>query len=444
MGVFMRVFLGFCLYILDIPVIFWLYYRCLEREPLVWKRGRYPLLVLHICSGVWSILDYLGKGPADVRTPIKFLMIFLIVECFFLANILWAKKGMGAFAKTSVFLGIFRIITLGIPLEMERRTLEGLGRLPVEADYIPAVVTAVMLEVVSFFLAAWILNRRLLEKLPALITKLLAGIFTCLTLVYSLGSLTLEKQPEFLLAASLFLAAGAAFILLRCQKQAIRREAYYFRQQARVFEDYSVALDRQNTIVRQVSYDMSTYLADMKRLAKNGADESMDEATWKMQQEYGKLAFVEYSNNRSVNAILQRKLEVCRARKIRTQIDLTQFDGGFVENTDWLGIFFCLFENAIEACVRMEPGLERFIRVKAQCASGFEVIVVLNSKQPGQKSGNGRHTTKGSSYEYGVGLHILEELVGKYGGSVICREEEDTFQTTISLQVRDKRRGRTA
>lgn len=390
--------------------------------------------------GVSGGLNYLGKGPEGLFYMIELLSVVLILEVLFLANILWAKKGTRAMVKTVLALSVFRTLTLALPLGIEKATLKELTAIPVDMDYMPALIGTIVLEGVSFFGFAWILNRRFFEKIPLLIGKLLAGILTGGILAYALIMMVLDGKPAFLCAAALCLAFGSGGALLWCQRRIMRGEFYFFRQQGRIFEDYSVALDRQNNIVRQMSYDMNGYLADMKRLVKKNDSKAMDEATWKMQQEYGKLAFVEYSNNRSVNALLHRKLEVCRARKIRTQVDLAQFEGGFVENTDWLAMFFCLFDNAIEACVGMEPGRERFIRVKAKCASGFEVLVFLNSRQPGLKSRDGRHTTKGNSSAYGMGLHILEEIVGKYGGTVICKEEKDTFQTTVSLQVREKRR----
>ena len=432
----MKMILGICMYLLDIPVILWLYYRCLEKEPLVFRRGRYPLLFLHVFLGACCLMSRLGN---TFFTTLAAFAAVLVLETFFLINILWAKRGMDAFVKTTVFLSIFRLLTLGTPAWISHYTLAPLETIPVGKDYVPAAAGAGLSVAAGFFLLAWILNRRFFEKVPCLVQRLAAGLISMGVLGYELYILSLAEEPIFLLTAAFLLAAGGGIVLLLCQKRAIRGEAYSIRQQRRIFEDYSVALDRQNTIVRQMSHDIGGYLTEMKRLAKEDKGEAMDEATWKIQSEYGKLAFVEYSNNRLVNAVLHRKLEVCRAKKIRTQIDLAQFDGGFVENTDWLEIFFCLFDNAVEACSRLERGRERFIRVKAKCAGGFEVIVFLNSKEPGQKSGNGRHTTKGSSYEYGVGLHSLEEILGKYGGTVICKEEEDTFQTTVSIQVREKK-----
>lgn len=437
----MRILMGICMYLLDIPVMMWIYYRGLEREPEVWRRGRYPLLALHVLCGIFCLCRTQEEKFGEWAEAWAAFCIILILEFFFLANIFWAKKGMRAFIKTSVFLGSFRVLSLGIPCILEQIFVKGLDRIPVGTDYIPAVLGAILSGGAGFFLSAWILERHFYEKLPIILRSSLAVLGTAGVLVYSLIILIFQERGELLLAAVLVFAGGAVTALLWSQRRAIRGEAFYFRKQKRIFEDYSVALDRQNTIVRQMSHDLGVYLKEMKQMIKRGDTKAMEEAAWHLQKEYGALAFVEYSNNRLVNAVLHRKLEVCREQKIRTQIDLAQFDGGFVENTDWLGIFFCLFDNAIEACSGQERGKERFIRVKVKCVAGFEVIVFLNSRQPGRRSRDGRHTTKGSPYEYGVGLHILEEIVGKYGGTVICSEKEDSFQTTVSLQVRDKRQG---
>lgn len=314
-----------------------------------------------------------------------------------------------------------------------------LDRIPLDVDELPVVAAAILLTVLVFFLDAWILNRNFYEKLPKRVCSVFTGGLAIGLTGTGLFLLDQSEWDGFLLAVTCSYLLGGAFSLLCVQKRRLRGERYYFRQQKRVLEDYSLALERQNLMVRQLSQDVNEYLSDMKRLALTGGEKEMDEASWKLQQEYGKLAFVEYSGNRAVNALLQRKLEFCRARKIRVQVDLAQFDSGFVENTDWLGIFIALFDHAVDNCLDMEPGRPRFIRVKAKCAYGFEVLVFQNSRQDSLKSRKRRKSAGGSTYKYGEGMYLLEKIVEKYGGSVICQEGPDTFQTTISLQVKEKR-----
>lgn len=436
----MKVLLGASMYLLDIPVVLWLYYRCLEKENGIWRRGKYPLLILHGAAGLFGCLNYLGIGPEGFFYACWILTLLLAEEFAFLVGILWGEKGMQAIGKSFIFILLFRGLVLGGTAFLEKVFMGRLRRLPINQDYLPVLGAAVLLTVLVFLLEAWILSWNLYEKLPKLLRK---GLSFLLALGLTGLGLFLLDQSEwdgFLLAAAACYFSGGGLVLLNAQQRRIRGERYYFRQQKRVLEDYSLALERQNLMIRQLSQDVNTHLSVMKRLALTGREKEMDEAAWRLQQEYGKLAFVEYSSNRAVNALLQRKLELCRARKIRVQVDLAQFDSGFVENTDWLGIFITLFDNAVDACLDMEPGRHRFIRVKAKCAYGFEVIVFQNSRQPGRRSKNGRKTTKGSAYEYGEGLYMLEKIVEKYGGNVICQEGADTFQTTISLQIKERQK----
>ena len=436
----MKVLLGVALYLLDIPVILWLYYRCLERENEIWRRGKYPLLVLHGAAGLFGCLSYLGIGPEGFFSACWILALLLAEEFAFLAGILWGEEGMQGFWKSVLFIGMFRGMILGGTALAGGLYRKSLDRLPVDRDQLPALAAAVGLMLLLFFLAAWILQKNLYEKLPKLVRSAL-GLLLALGLTGTgLFQLDQSEWDGFLLAAAAGYLLGGGLVLTCEQRRRIRGEKYYFRQQKRVLEDYSLALERQNQMVRQLSQDVNTHLSAMKRLALTGREKEMDEASWRLQQEYGKLAFVEYSSNRAVNALLQRKLELCRARKIRVQVDLAQFDSGFVENTDWLGIFITLFDNGVDDCLDLEPGRQRFIRVKAKCAYGFEVLVFQNSRQPGRRSRKGRKNLWENPSSYGEGLYLLEKIVKKYGGNVICQEGTDTFQTTISLQVKERQK----
>lgn len=326
----MKVFLGISLYLLDIPVILWLYYRCLEKEKEVWRRGRYPLLVLHGAAGIFGFLNSLGIGPEGFFFACWILTLLLAEEFFFLAWILWGEKSRQIFGKSLIFISTFRGLVVGGTFLTETLSRKRLDRIPLDVDELPVVAAAILLTVLVFFLDAWILNRNFYEKLPKRVCSVFTGGLAIGLTGTGLFLLDQSEWDGFLLAVTCNYLLVGAFSLLCVQKRRLRGERYYFRQQKRVLEDYSLALERQNLMVRQLSQDVNEYLSDMKRLALTGREKEMDEASWKLQQEYGKLAFVEYSGNRAVNALLQRKLEFCRARKIRVQVDLAQFDSGFV------------------------------------------------------------------------------------------------------------------
>ena len=162
----MKVFLGISLYLLDIPVILWLYYRCLEKEKEVWRRGRYPLLVLHGAAGIFGFLNSLGIGPEGFFFACWILTLLLAEEFFFLAWILWGEKSRQIFGKSLIFISTFRGLVVGGTFLTETLSRKRLDRIPLDVDELPVVVAAILLTVLVFFLDAWILNRNFYEKLP--------------------------------------------------------------------------------------------------------------------------------------------------------------------------------------------------------------------------------------------------------------------------------------
>lgn len=431
----MRAFFGVIYYILHIPVILWIYYRCLETEVQIWKRGKYGLLIFQVFHALFSFYAFYAKENAGLAGSVGDSLNILTAVMFFLMVVLWAEKGIGAFLKTEFFLGIYWGLQRGIAGII--RGILKFGGLSFESrEYFLLSLGAVLVMVVVFVVGAWVLNKGLYEKIPGLLVQFLILVWLVYDLAVPFWQMGIAEKSGM---KGLFLAM--VFVLLGCltgsliyfQRQSIRRINYDRRQQDQLFLEYYTALDRQNTMARQMGHDMSNHLRVMKQLAEQNDREEMDILTGNLKEEYGKYQCPDLCSNRMVNALLYRKLEVCREKKIRTQIDLAQFEGGYIENTEWLCLFFNLFNNAIEACSKVEKGRERFIHVRAKCAGGFEVIVFQNSRNPG-KTGLRRNT-----YERGLGLHILTEIAEKYGGTVICKEEKDTFQTTVSLQVREKR-----
>lgn len=116
----------------------------------------------------------------------------------------------------------------------------------------------------------------------------------------------------------------------------------------------------------------------MKRLALTGGEKEMDEASWKLQQEYGKLAFVEYSGNRAVNALYRENWSSAGPERSGYRWILPSLTAALWKTQTGWGSSLLFLDHVVDNCLDMEPGRPRFIRVKAKCAYGFEVLVFQN------------------------------------------------------------------
>lgn len=119
---------------------------------------------------------------------------------------------------------------------------------------------------------------------------------------------------------------------------------------------------------------------------------------------------------------------------------MAHFVSGRVDDVDWLSIFYNLFDNAIESCMRMENSQERFINVKSQYRAGYQVLIFCNARSgetralEAKREGNFK-TSKKDKFCHGLGLDIVKGIVKKYEGSMECKEEEKVFRTLVSLRV---------
>ena len=386
----MKVLMGVTVCFLELPVLAWLCYRCLEREQEVWRKGKWFLtLMLLIYGGASGYRYWQGKETALELNAALGLLVWAV---FLFINLMWAREGLRSFGAGCVFCAVFLLMFRGLPELLEYTPFAERQEI-----FLACSIGALVLSVLFLGL---ILMKGWYWKIPGRVQVVLAlaasgfWLGDCFVKAFLAG----EKDHTLLVFVMLALVLGFGAVSLFCFEKNRKREMFYLHRQEQLFEDYSTVLYRYYTVVSQ-SEDAGRNL-------------------------------LEHCSNRMVNAALFWKLKECREKKIRVKLDLTQFEGGYVENTDWLKLFSGLFDHAIEECAGLERGKERFIRVRSRCAGGFEVIVFLHSRNKERK---------GKAFEKELALHSLEEIVQKYGGTFLTKEEENTFQTTVSIRIQEKR-----
>lgn len=146
------------------------------------------------------------------------------------------------------------------------------------------------------------------------------------------------------------------------------------------------------------------------------------------------LEISEYTNNELLNAILSNKKSIANKYDINMRITAEKIENFPMPSYDLCSLFDNLFDNAIEACRKVDTG--RFIDVFISHPSNQIHIVVKNSCQ-GKLSIKGGifKTTKKDKMNHGFGMKIINKVVASVGGkSVIESDEmEKIFTTTIIL-----------
>lgn len=139
--------------------------------------------------------------------------------------------------------------------------------------------------------------------------------------------------------------------------------------------------------------------------------------------------------NCAVNAIVQHYLEIAGKQGIKTTVELHIPQELSASGIDLCIVFGNLIENAIEACARMEPDLERYIRIYAKLQGRILGITIDNSFDGQLNIKNKKILSRKRNGEEGVGLSSVRAVAEKYHGHVEMNVAGKEFQFSLMLNL---------
>lgn len=138
-----------------------------------------------------------------------------------------------------------------------------------------------------------------------------------------------------------------------------------------------------------------------------------------------------FCSNRILSVVMGQKISLAESEHIHveTRVEDVLFD--FMNDMDITAIFANLWDNAIEACRKVEEK-DRFIHIYLEKESGIIVLDMENSFDGIiREDENNILSTK--SHHEGVGLGIIKATVEKYEGIVHTDYEGNTFHVEITI-----------
>ena len=154
----------------------------------------------------------------------------------------------------------------------------------------------------------------------------------------------------------------------------------------------------------------------------------------KMNQNLATVDTVVKTGNTMVDAILNSKLSLFASKGIPVTADAKVPPTLDVDDLDLCIIIGNLLDNALDACLPLEPE-SRFARIYIAPKKNTHLYVcVTNSADKKRQSiGNRFVSTKGENHGYG--LEKIDSLVEKYGGFLSRGSEDGGFTTEIMLPL---------
>ncbi|MBQ6893685.1 MAG: sensor histidine kinase, partial [Clostridia bacterium] len=146
-----------------------------------------------------------------------------------------------------------------------------------------------------------------------------------------------------------------------------------------------------------------------------------------------------YTGIDSIDAVINRKEKQANAQGILTTISASYNSDICIRNIDVCVILANLFDNAIEACEKVDEVQQRFINFNISSVGTMVVIKIENSYnyELSIKLNDGvLATTKTAIDTHGYGLKIVNSIVEKYDGVLETTYDDNKF--SVYVLINDK------
>lgn len=186
---------------------------------------------------------------------------------------------------------------------------------------------------------------------------------------------------------------------------------------------------------RAIIHDIKKHLDVIDELRERDKEKA-DEYRKHVDMQMEKIFCGYHCSNRIMGIILSQKMSKAKSEGIKVDVSVDEINIDFIDDLDITAIFANLWDNAIEACARVENN--KYIKFSLSRYNGFLLIDLENSFDGiYEKNGNKFMSTK--KQHNGVGLSSISTSVDKYDGFFSAKENGNIFKSEITIPIPLKR-----
>lgn len=209
----------------------------------------------------------------------------------------------------------------------------------------------------------------------------------------------------------------------------LREEHKLLEKQNELQSKYYESLQKNIDSTRKLRHDINNIIQVIRiELAQNTKEsrERSAELIDSIAEITEKARLQSYCENRLINTVIFDKTNAAAKEKIKinSSVDLDEDSG--IESLDLCRVFINILDNAIEAVKGADSIEDKNISLSCREENGTIYIKTVNNVFLSKDAGSKEH--------HGLGLKIIEEIVQKYDGTLIAKEENSEFIVIISLK----------
>ena len=198
------------------------------------------------------------------------------------------------------------------------------------------------------------------------------------------------------------------------------------------FEHYA-EINRKYEESRRVIHDIKKHLSVLESLTAIEGNKKAEEYREVIENEVDSLFSGFQCSNQILSIIMSQKIMVAESEdiKVNTEVEDIMFD--FISDIDITAIFANLWDNAIEACCKVEPS-GRFVNIIIGRVNDFVVISFENAFDGVLHEKGGKLFSTKEQHE-GVGVSIIKSSVEKYKGTLVIEHDENMFKANALIPL---------
>ena len=247
-----------------------------------------------------------------------------------------------------------------------------------------------------------------------------------------LGETQFQRELAICLFVLLLVDIMSIYFLSHLEKTQIAiRENAILRQNLKLESEHIISLRENFTQQRKQTHDFYNQLAVLQGMAeKNVSPDIFSEYLGKLLATKVPSVFYIDTHRTVVDVVLSQKVTLARQKDIDFQLQLENLSDFPLPDDIFVVVLTNLIDNAIEACDKIFPTGDRYIKLTIKTTSATAWICIENkTSTPVIIQDNQVQTTKGDPLLHGYGLKNVATLLTKYGGSYTLdfRDQEMLF-----------------
>jgi len=269
----------------------------------------------------------------------------------------------------------------------------------------------------------------------------LASIILLLGIVYVTEKYPAEDNVYRLFSISAVLLLYSNIVVFWIHEQTIKTQKENMdlqlqKQKSEIDTEYYAVLQEQYENSNILIHDIKRHLLSIKELSAEKDFTAINNYIDNLYQSYQIKRIKKYSDNKLVNAIINRYAALCDEKQISFYCDIRNIDFSFISDNNLTAVLDNMLDNAVTAAEKSDKkNIEFTIK---PINTNFIVINMENSSSCEPKIKNGKLvTTKENKAFHGFGIKSIHRIAKEYDGNIDYNfdKEKMVFKFSVVLKI---------